>query len=169
MRKIPARKELVRLPDPNVTTPSSIAVLLGSFRQFNKQLRHLLQLQADALGATPVQMLVLQVLSEFPDISLSELADRLQLGCSTISGVVKRLGEAGLIERERLAEDQRTVTLRLSDKGRMVEDNAFGEDSILRRSLEKLLTIPDADMAHLLETHRKMIEVLQAEGEKIES
>ncbi|GMA51057.1 hypothetical protein GCM10025857_24140 [Alicyclobacillus contaminans] len=137
--------------------------LLHSFRQVDRSMRHLMRIQADHLGLTPVQLLVVRILSESPDLSLNELSERVQLGCSTVSGVVKRLVECGVVERDRLNEDQRTVAIRLTGKGKQLQERAFGNGSLLSKALLKFLEFPDEDIQTLLKLHRALIQILQVD------
>lgn len=122
-----------------------------------------MRLQGDALGLTPVQMMVIRVLAEESNLSLSELSERIQLGCSTVSGVVKRLVECDVVERDRLDEDQRTVAIRLTDKGRDLQNRAFGDDSLMWKALYNFLQLPEQDITTLLGLHKELIRKLKVE------
>lgn len=139
--------------------------VMRSFRLVHRTLHQLLRQTADHLDTTVVQILVLRVLDKHPDIGLNELADRLQLGNSTMSGVVERLVSAGLVERKRSSADRRTLVMRLTSKGKAKKNEAFGEQSLLVKKLSKILELPGEDLEHLLRTHEQIIEKLQSEGD----
>jgi DNA-binding MarR family transcriptional regulator len=63
-------------------------------------------------GITGPQRLVLRIVSRFPGISAGELAAIVHLHPSTITGVVQRLVDKGLLARDRDPEDTRRVRLR---------------------------------------------------------
>ncbi|WAH38273.1 MarR family transcriptional regulator [Alicyclobacillus dauci] len=126
---------------------------------------NLMRIQADKLDLTPVQIMILRILEEKPNLSLSELSERVQLGCSTVSVVVKRLVEDGVLERERLEQDQRTVAIRLTDKGRELNKQAFGEDSLLTLALQRFVRLPEKHIDTLLALHRELNAILSTEGE----
>jgi DNA-binding MarR family transcriptional regulator len=65
----------------------------------------------DELGITYPQYLVLLALWERDGVAVRALAERLRLDYGTLSPLLKRLQAAGLITRERRAEDERSVTL----------------------------------------------------------
>jgi DNA-binding MarR family transcriptional regulator len=69
------------------------------------------------LGITGPQRLVLKIVSQFPGISPGDLARVIHLHPSTITGVVQRLVNKGLLERDRDAHDTRRVHLRLRPRG----------------------------------------------------
>jgi DNA-binding MarR family transcriptional regulator len=74
----------------------------------------------DRLGLTYPQYLVLSVLWEGDDQTITGIASRLDLEPSTITPLVKRLELAGHVARKRNPEDERQVRVRLTDQGRAV-------------------------------------------------
>ncbi|MFJ6986709.1 MULTISPECIES: MarR family winged helix-turn-helix transcriptional regulator [unclassified Streptomyces] len=78
----------------------------------------------DELGLTYPQYLVLLVLWDQDSISVRDLGAALQLESSTLSPLLKRLEAAGLLRRERRAEDERSVALRLTAEGAALRDRA---------------------------------------------
>src|SRR5215831_17037629 len=73
---------------------------------------------ASELGITGPQRLVLRVVGRFPGISASELAHIVRLHPSTITGILQRLVERGLLERQRDPGDGRRARLRLKARAR---------------------------------------------------
>ncbi|MFC4617592.1 MarR family winged helix-turn-helix transcriptional regulator [Camelliibacillus cellulosilyticus] len=143
-----------------------IQMILHSFREVNRAIYSLLREEADVLNLTPVQMMVIHALAKMPNIGLGELAKQLQLGMSTTSGVVERLVGAGLIVRERSTADRRLLTMRLTKEGEKKNNEAFQDDSILMKRLMRIAEINPSDLNHLYETHKKILEKLQLEGEE---
>lgn len=84
------------------------------------------------LGITYPQYLVLLVLWEKKKISVKGLGKELYLDSGTLTPVLKRLEERGLIIRERSKEDERSVIITLTTEG-----NEFKEK-------EKVTCIPNA-------------------------
>lgn len=70
------------------------------------------------LGISLAQLYVLQLLQQHPAASVNELADRTLTHQSSVSVVVRRLTERGLVEKRPSAEDGRRVEIALSDAGR---------------------------------------------------
>ena len=71
-------------------------------------------------GITGAQFGVLRCTSDAgPEgLMLSDLSKRLMVTCGNITGVVDRLEQAGLLRRERCAEDRRVVRAQLTPEGR---------------------------------------------------
>ena len=78
----------------------------------------------DALGLTYPQYLVLLVLWERGPALVKELGEALDLDSGTLSPLLKRLEAAGLVRRERCAEDERAVRIHLTDSGNALRARA---------------------------------------------
>jgi DNA-binding MarR family transcriptional regulator len=65
------------------------------------------------LGITGPQRLVLRIVGRFPDISAGDLAGIVRLHPSTMTGILQRLVDRGLVERKRDPTDSRRARLRL--------------------------------------------------------
>ncbi len=74
----------------------------------------------DKLGLTYPQYLVLSVLWEGDEQTISAIAGHLDLEPSTITPLVKRLEEAGHLVRKRNPLDEREVKVSLTDQGRAI-------------------------------------------------
>jgi DNA-binding MarR family transcriptional regulator len=71
-------------------------------------------------GATGAQLFVLRQIDAAPDLSIGELAARTLTGQSTVSEVVTRLAERGLVTRRASPSDARQTRLQLTARGRSV-------------------------------------------------
>src|SRR3954469_18437946 len=71
----------------------------------------------DELGVTYPQYLVLLALWERDARTVKDLGAALQLDSSTLSPLLKRLEAGGLVARERRADDERSVLIRLTPDG----------------------------------------------------
>ena len=79
-----------------------------------------------ALGLTYPQYLVLLVLWETDAIGVGELGERLYLDSGTLTPLLKRMETAGLLGRERAADDERRVIVTLTAAGRALRRKAEG-------------------------------------------
>ena len=70
------------------------------------------------MGISLAQLFVLQQLAERPADSLNELAERTATHQSSVSVVVRRLVEAGLVTRTAASDDRRRVQIALTEAGR---------------------------------------------------
>ena len=75
-------------------------------------------------GLTYTQYIVMMVLWEKEKVSSRELAECLHLDYGTLTPVLRRLSQAGYLNRERSGEDERMLTLTLTETGRELKDKA---------------------------------------------
>lgn len=78
----------------------------------------------EPLGVTYPQYLALLVLWESDGISVGALGDRLALDSATLTPLLKRLEQQGLVERRRSAQDERVVLVELTARGRALRTKA---------------------------------------------
>ncbi|AGS69923.1 MarR family transcriptional regulator [Streptomyces sp. WI03-4A] len=95
--------------------------LHAASRAFNGVYRVILK----DLGLTYPQYLVMLVLWERDDLPVKKLGEQLRLDSGTLSPLVKRLEAAGLVRRERSAEDERSVRVRLTEEGAALRERAL--------------------------------------------
>ncbi len=69
------------------------------------------------VGVTMSQAKVLYLVQAEPDLRMSDLSARLGVSLSTVSGVVDRLVDQGLLDRRDDPADRRHVVLRITDAG----------------------------------------------------
>ena len=68
-------------------------------------------------GLTYPQYLVLLVLWEHGELTVKSLGAKLRLDSGTLSPLLKRLEAAGWVERRRGVDDERSVTVRVTEAG----------------------------------------------------
>jgi DNA-binding MarR family transcriptional regulator len=79
----------------------------------------------DKLGITYPQYLTLLVLWEHREMTVKELGERLYLDSGTLTPMLKRMEAAGLIRRQRSADDERKVIIRLTERGDTLKEEAY--------------------------------------------
>ncbi|MBD3648885.1 MAG: MarR family transcriptional regulator [Pseudomonadales bacterium] len=87
---------------------------------------------------TGPQLVTLRKIARLGPISVTALAKEVNLSQSTVTGILLRLEQQGLIKRERKDDDRRTVTSTITVKGgAVVKDTpALLEDRFRRKLLE---------------------------------
>jgi DNA-binding MarR family transcriptional regulator len=73
------------------------------------------------LNITYPQYIVLLVLIERSESTVNGIAEALNVDAATVTPLLKRLAQAGLITRERNRADERVVVVRLTPQGRSLE------------------------------------------------
>jgi DNA-binding MarR family transcriptional regulator len=91
------------------------------------------------LGITGPQRLAVRILGRCPGASAGQLAEILHLHPSTLTGVLRRLEDRGVIERSPAERDRRQARLRLTAAGRAIDRRHAGTvEDALRRVLSDL-------------------------------
>jgi DNA-binding MarR family transcriptional regulator len=99
----------------------------------------------EPLGLTYPQYLVMLVLWERGPVTVKELGTALDLDSGTLSPLLKRLGAAGLVTRERRAADERSVEVALTAAGEALRSRAAG----VPRAIAKATGLRAAELAEL--------------------
>ena len=76
------------------------------------------------LGLTYTQYLVFLVLWERDGLSVSEIGEKLMLDNGTLSPLLKKMEQAGYVERRRSRADDRVVEITLTEKGKALQEKA---------------------------------------------
>jgi DNA-binding MarR family transcriptional regulator len=80
----------------------------------------------DAIGLTYPQYLVMLVLWERGDATVTGIGQALQLETGTLSPLLRRLAALALVRRDRQVGDQRSVLVSLTPAGRALEWEVIG-------------------------------------------
>ena len=76
------------------------------------------------LGLTYTQYIVFLVLWEKDGISVTEIGEKLMLDNGTLSPLLKKMEQAGYVQRRRCRKDDRIVEITLTDAGRALQEKA---------------------------------------------
>ncbi|MEK5058710.1 MarR family winged helix-turn-helix transcriptional regulator [Paenibacillus shunpengii] len=91
----------------------------------SREITKLYQPFLDKLGVTYSQYLVLMVLWEHKECTVKDIGEKLYLDSGTLTPLLKRMQSAGLINRERSANDERKVMITLTEEGAKLHDEAL--------------------------------------------
>lgn len=101
-----------------------------------------------------VNLQVLMLLTDEGPTPMSTVADALDASGASTTGIIDRMEERGLVERERSATDRRVVNVVLTETGRQL---MVGLATERRESLARLLhELEDDDLAALLRGSRAL-------------
>ncbi|MDC7226956.1 MAG: MarR family transcriptional regulator [Spirochaetales bacterium] len=71
-------------------------------------------------GLTGPQLIVLSELERSKELSISAISKKVSLSQATVTTIINRLEQQGLLSRERNSLDKRRVNVRFSDKGEAI-------------------------------------------------
>jgi len=78
----------------------------------------------DKLGITYPQYLVMMILWEGDGMPVNDIAKKLILNTNTITPLLKRMEQQGIIRRRRSGKDERKVIVRLTTRGKQLQEEA---------------------------------------------
>ena len=142
---------MTALPAPSVALDDQLCfALYAASRAVTARYRPMLE----AIGLTYPQYLVMMLLWEQDNQTVGQLGSRLALDSGTLSPLLKRLTAAGLVTRHRRVEDERSVSIALTDAGRALRERAFS----ISESMIGAIGFDDDDFRDLMERLRVLTE-----------
>lgn len=99
----------------------------------------------EAIDLTYPQYLVMMVLWEKDSVSVNEIGQRLHLDSGTLTPLLKRLEQKQLLKRERSMEDERRVTITLTEKGNALQQQA----KAIPKKMAECIVITEEEMTVL--------------------
>ena len=126
---------------------------LAAFRYSLRRFLHFSEDAAQSVGLTPQQHQALLSIKGFPGrdkITITELAERMQIRHQSAVGLADRLMRQGLLVREQSLTDRRQVYVTLSSKGLAI--------------LEQLSAIHKEELRRMLPKLQQLVEQLSTDG-----
>jgi MarR family transcriptional regulator, organic hydroperoxide resistance regulator len=151
---------------PSATFPTVFRQLLRTHQAFLSYAA----LHVTQLNLTLPQYDVIITLGNTTGLSAKTLGEQTLITKGTLTGVVNRLEEKGLVQRIASKTDGRSQIIRLTESGQAVYDNTFSEHLDFINKLfcnyapEEVFTLEDA----LVRLHQAIIAARQALGESAE-
>jgi DNA-binding MarR family transcriptional regulator len=99
----------------------------------------------DELDLTYTQYLVMMVLWEHDELTVSELGEDLLLDSGTLTPLLKKLEAKGYVSRHRAAVDERRVLVKATDEGMKLRDPALN----VPFEISKCVNLEQDDIAEL--------------------
>jgi DNA-binding MarR family transcriptional regulator len=105
---------------------------------------------ARAYGLTHPQFDIIATLGNTPGMTYKELGQKTLITKGTLTGVIDRLEQKGLVERERNSDDKRSYFVRLTAGGEQVFSDVFPK--LTAQGKQIFSTFSDKDFAALEQT-----------------
>jgi DNA-binding MarR family transcriptional regulator len=133
--------------------------IIADFRATMSQIKCASSERLLRLGVSMAQLHIMYTLQRTGEMTMSHLADVLNVSLSNATGLIDRLEERGLIERYRVPTDRRIVLVRLTPSGETLlgEVDALS-DELLRSVLGRLPASQLRGVAHAMSALREAVE-----------
>ena len=136
-------------------------VALVALRRVLKATANNVKAVAHKTGLTASQLLVLQVLKTQGDTLTGNLARAVDLKQATISILLDRLQENGLVERRRGETDRRRVWVHITDKGLKALEGA--PDLLQETFRSRFQALPEWEQASVVAALLRVVSLMDAE------
>ena len=113
-----------------------------------------------ATGLKTSQLLVLQALEEEPELTVGEITDRVHMAQASVTTLVARLEELGLVTRTRGTSDKRKVFVKLTDAGHVMLEQA--PEALHQRFAEKFEPLDTWEQTMLVASLQRVAAMLDA-------
>ena len=116
-------------------------------------------------GLTHAQFDIIATLGNTPGMSYKELGERTLITKGTLTGVIERLEQKGLVLRERSSDDKRSFYVRLTDAGEATFRDVFPK--VIGHGKQLFAAFGDAEFDELDGALRKLRERIGQAGRPV--
>ncbi|MAN13997.1 MarR family winged helix-turn-helix transcriptional regulator [Alterinioella nitratireducens] len=117
---------------------------------------------ANAVGLTPAQLRVLQIVDARDSATPKALATQMGVSQATVSALVDKLVAQGLVERVPSEQDRRQVNVTVTRDGH--DRLGAAPDALQQRYARKFLDLADWEQAQLVASLERVADMLDARG-----
>lgn len=131
----------------------SLRRIIRSIDQHNKQLGRRYEL-------TVPQLVCLRQMLVDGEMTPGQLAKSVYLSQATVTGIIDRLADKGLVSRERSTQDRRKILVRLTERGiQMANDMPW---PLQERFSESLADLKEEDIEQIDSMLKRVVEMMEA-------
>lgn len=107
------------------------------------------------------QVATLLALLDDGSMSPSQIAKKIMVESSTVTGIIDRLEQKGLVARTRISQDRRVITVELTEEGRRLAENA--PPPIQQKIVKGLREIDESERAQIIQTLNRLTNMIDAD------
>ncbi|MGD9033397.1 MAG: MarR family transcriptional regulator [Desulfobacteraceae bacterium] len=133
-------------------------LMQGSYL-YNKELNKKYQVSAPQLSS-------LLALYENGPLPPSQIAKCIMVNSSTVTGIIDRLEQKGLVQRSRISTDRRVITVTLTDKGRELAEHA--PPPIQEKIVDGLQKLPPHEIEKIVQALTKLTYMLDVQDLEVD-
>ena len=111
----------------------------------------------DELGLTYTQYITMMVLWEHKAMTVKSLGQELYLDSGTLTPLLKKLEEKGLVTRRRSDKDERNLIVTITESGEAMKDRALH----IPAEMTKCVNLPKDDIRNLYRMLHQMLEIVK--------
>jgi DNA-binding MarR family transcriptional regulator len=112
------------------------------------------------------QLSCLLALSEQGPIPPSQIAKYIMVNSSTITGIIDRLEQKGLVQRSRISQDRRVITVTLTQKGQDLV--RIAPPPLQKKIVEGLKRLPPPEVDEIVQVLTKLATMMDVHDLEVE-
>ena len=133
------RSTALARPDVPSRATATKAAIIADFRASMGELKCIGSERLVRQGISMTQLHVMHLLERHGEMTMSRLAEMIDVSDSNATGLIDRVEERGFVERTRVPADRRMVMVQLTPAGlQMLEETEQLREQVLRRVLDQL-------------------------------
>ena len=137
----------------------SIRRLLQAKEYYTKELNKKYQVSASQLNC-------ILALYENGPLPPSQIAKHIMVNSSTVTGIIDRLEQKGLVERRRISPDRRVITIQLTEAGEQLAEHA--PPPIQQKIIDGLKGLPPHETAKIVNSLQMLTSMLDVQDLDVE-
>lgn len=137
----------------------SIRRLLQAKEYYTKELNKKYRVSSSQLNC-------ILALYENGPLSLSQIAKYIMVNSSTVTGIIDRLEQKGLVERRRISPDRRVITIQLTESGGKLAKHA--PPPIQQKIIDGLKGLPPHEMEKIVNSLQMLTNMLDVQDLDVE-
>ncbi len=131
--------DIVHVTQTTAPTADLATAIIADFRATMTQLKCASSERLLREGVSMAQIHIMYTVQRHGEMTMSQLADVLNVSDSNATGLVDRMAERGFVQRDRVPTDRRVVVVRVTETGeKLLEQIDALTDEILRSVLGRL-------------------------------
>lgn len=148
---------VVYIMNSNNTEIIQAGEIVQSFISITRVLAQFSAQNAEAIGLSLQQMGILNIITAYTEVTLKEVADKLNLPKSAVSVNVDSLVNLGLINRKVYDEDRQEIHLSSTQNGKELSKKSYKNALAYKAMLLALEQLPEEDINLLVRIHKELL------------
>ena len=112
------------------------------------------------VGLTGPQLVILQEIARAGDVTAGEIARAVSLSQATVTGILERMENRGLLARERSASDKRRIMVRITESGSKVLNDA--PPLMQEAFVERFAGLQEWEQTMILSALQRLVSIMDA-------
>lgn len=138
---------------------NKVVAIVQLMKKVTANIKHEIGCHFKEMNLTGPQGMLIGTLFHHGEMKISELSEKLGLSNSTVSGIIDRLENQGLVERVRSKEDRRVVYVKVTDEYRKQSKKQFEEINKIIEQMMNRATPEELDtMLEGMQTLKNVVE-----------